>query len=152
MKLSRLNHTQSKVTCFGFTLEELLMALSLSGVTLGSVITGYLMVMQQSECSENSTAGQALAIQRMEQVRAAKWDPMTSPAVDELVSTNFPDIVQSLQIPVMGTNSVNATVKTTFKLLSSDPPLKLVQVDCIWSFLDRKTFTNTIFAYRSPDQ
>ncbi len=136
----------------GFTLAELLMSLALSCVSIGSIVTGYLMVMNHSEWSADATAAQSLAVQRMEQVRAAKWDLLTSPQVDELVAANFPDLTQSLGVPVLGTNIVNATVKTTIRLLSSDPPLKMVQVDCLWTYLNRGTFTNTLFTYRSPDQ
>ncbi len=152
MKLSGILRQRKQGDSRGFTLEELLMSLALSCVSIGSIVTGYLMVMNHSEWSAGATAAQSLAVQRMEQVRAAKWDVLASPAVDELVTTNFPDLIQPLGIPVLGTNVVNATIKTTIRLLSSDPPLKMVQVDCIWTYLNRGNFTNTLFTYRSPDQ
>ncbi len=128
------------------------MSLALSCVSIGSIVTGYLMVLNHSEWSADATAAQSLAVQRMEQVRAAKWDVLASPQIDELVATNFPDLIQPLGVPVLGTNVVNATVKTSIRLISSDPPLKMVQVDCIWTYLNRGTCTNTMFTYRSPDQ
>lgn len=90
-------------------------------------------------------------MQREEQCRAAKWDPKAYPAVDELVESNFPIQVETLDIPVSGTNVVYATNYTTIRTVSTAPILRSIRVDCVWMFLTRGPFTNTILTYRAPD-
>ena len=152
-----LRHNQNRARRWlgsiqGFTLEELLVSLVLASVSMGSIMTGYVSVLRQSEWAANSTAAQVLAMQRVEQVRAAKWDPLAHPAIDEVVSANFAEIKQALSVPMVSTNLPEAKVTTTITTISTDPPLKLVRVDCIWPFLDRGYYTNTVITLRSPDQ
>ena len=90
--------------------------------------------------------------ERVEQIRAAKWDPISYPPVDQVVAVNFPEVVKPLDVPLTDTNNPTAAIRTTVSLVSSDPPLKSIQVDCIWSYWDRGPFTNTIVTLRSPDQ
>ena len=98
-------------------------------------------------------AAQSLATQRLEQTRAAKWDPRASPAVDEVVLTNFPTVPTNiLDMPVSGTNVAYATNFTMITNVSSGGyPLKMIRVDCVWSFRQRM-FSNTVATYRAPDQ
>ena len=95
---------------------------------------------------------QSLAMQRLEQTRAAKWEVQTDPQTDELQSTNFPVEVRVLDIPSSKTNIVYATNVTTITTLSASPALKRIRVDCSWKFWNRRVFTNTIVTYRAPDQ
>jgi hypothetical protein len=71
--------------------------------------------------------------------------------VDQLVSANFPNVVEVLDIPRSGTNLVYATNYTTIAVISTSPPLKLVRVDCVWNFMNRGPFTNTTVTYRTVD-
>jgi hypothetical protein len=128
------------------------MAMAVSALTIGGIIAGYTMATRRAEWSAYSLAGHSLAMQKLEQTRAAKWDPQGWPAVDELVSTNFPVQIDVLDIPISGTNVVYATNTTTITTLSTSPPLKMIRVDCTWKFLSRGPFTNTIVTYRSADQ
>ena len=91
-------------------------------------------------------------MRRLEQARAAKWDPLGYPPVDEVVQGNFPVVVTNLNVPLNSTNVVLATNVTTISSVSADPPLKMVRVDCSWSLLSRGPFTNTVITYRAPDQ
>jgi prepilin-type N-terminal cleavage/methylation domain-containing protein len=136
----------------GFTLVELLLAMGLGGMMVGGVVYGYLQAAKSAEWSAYSLAAQSLAIQRLEQTRAAKWNPLGTPPVDEVLSTNFPQRVEILDIPINGTNVVYATNRTTIVSISTAPALKMIRVDTTWAFCRRGVFTNSIATYRSPDQ
>jgi len=77
-------------------------------------------------------------------VRAAKWDAVSFPAVDELVASQFPPRVSVLDIPKREPNLVFATNFTTITTISTNPLLKLVRVDCVYSFMGRQPCTNSI--------
>lgn len=140
-----------------FTLVEVMIAMSIVVVSLAGVITGYIVATRQAEWSAYSLAAQSLATQRLEQTRAAKWDPRAAAIAgvtnDELVAANFPTVPTNiLDMPVSGTNVAYATNFTTITDVSSGGyPLRMIRVDCVWSFRQR-LFTNTIAAYRAPDQ
>ncbi|MGZ8940734.1 MAG: hypothetical protein ACXW32_16145, partial [Limisphaerales bacterium] len=74
------------------------------------------------------------------------------PPVDELVATNFPLRVEVLDIPTSGSNLAYATNVTSIATVSASPPLKQIRVECTWSFVNGKVFTNTMVTYRAADQ
>jgi len=133
-------------------LEEVVVSMAISALSIAGISTGYIMSAQRAEWVGCAQAANSLARQRIEQVRAARWDPLAYPAVDEVVSNNFPVLVQSLDLPMAGTNAVYATNVTTITTVSLNPPLKRIRSECTWRFMDRGVFTNTITIYRSPDQ
>jgi len=134
------------------TLIEVAISLAIAGISVGGVVTGYVFSASQMEQSACSTAAEFMARQRVEQARSAKWDTLANPPVDEVVINNFPPLVSALDIPVVGNRLLYGTNTTTITIVSDDPPLKMIRVDCVWSFMSRGLFTNTITAYRSPDQ
>jgi prepilin-type N-terminal cleavage/methylation domain-containing protein len=136
----------------GFTLAEVVIAMAIAAVAVGGIVYGYVMSAQRAEWSAYSLAAQSLAMQRIEQARASKWDPNGYPPVDELVSSNFATGIDILDIPISGTNVVYATNTTAITLISTSPPLKMIRVDCRWMFQKRGAFTNTVVTYRGPDQ
>lgn len=131
---------------------EVLVSLVLAVLSTGGIVSGYILSANRAEWSAYSLAAQSLAMQRVEQARAAKWDPSAFPSADDLQSTNFPLAVEILDIPISGTNIVYATNLTTITTVSANPPLKMVRVDCVWRFTNRGLFTNTVATYRAPDQ
>jgi type II secretory pathway pseudopilin PulG len=135
-----------------FTLAEILISVALAALGIAGIVSGYIMAAQRAEWAGYSLAAHALAMERIEQARAAKWDTLANPPVDELVSGNFPTVVLPLSIPSAGTNIVYATNITTITVVSTSPPLKTIQVDCIWPFRLRGVYTNTILTYRGPDE
>jgi type II secretory pathway pseudopilin PulG len=164
-----------------FTLMEVVIAIGVAAVAIVATVEGYVFAAKQAEWSAYNLAAQSLAMQRLEQTRAAKWDTLSTPVVDELVSSNFPTVVDILDIPVNGehltgtvaamfpatlasapaiaayakTNGIKfvyATNHVSVWTLSTNPHLKAIQVECVWSFLNRGLFTNTVATYRSPDQ
>lgn len=152
--IARSNHMRTRIRQqAGITIVEVVISLAIMGIAFGAIVTGYVLSAKRAEWSAYSLAANSLALQRIEQLRAAKWDLNTTPVVDELVSSNFPSGVQLvLDIPASGTNIDYATNFTTITTLSANPPLKMLQVDCVWSFKGRRLFTNSITTYRAPDQ
>lgn len=139
-------------TARAFTLIEVVISSAIAALMIGACVYGYVLSAQRAEWSAYSLAAASQAMQRLEQARAAKWDPLGFPPVDELVPANFPLEANILDIPISGTNRVLATNLTTIELVSTNPPLKLIRVDCVWPFTDGSTFTSTVQTYRAPDQ
>lgn len=136
----------------GITLVEVVLSLAIMGISLGAIIMGYTMSARRAEWSAYSLAANSLAMQRLEQSRAAKWDLLTTPVIDELVSTNFPVQTSILDVPISGLNIAYATNYTQITSVSATPPLRMVRVDCVWPFKNQGLFTNTMITYRAPDQ
>lgn len=139
----------------GFTLTEVIISQAIAGLVFAGVLAGFVQSSTRAEWSAYSLAAQSLAMERLEQARAAKWDPLAYPPVDKLVATNFPVMVSIMDIPVVGTNFSYATNITLIKEISVYPPLKHIQVSCVWAFVSagkRKLFTNTVAVMRGPDQ
>ena len=136
----------------GMTLAETVVSIGIAAVMISGTINGYILSTHRAEWSAQSLAAHALALQRLEQIRSAKWDTAAFPGVDNVTSANFPDTTNLLELPISGTNVVNATLRTAITTLSSNPPLKMIRIDCIWRYLSHGTFTNTVISYRAPDQ
>jgi len=139
----------------GFTLTEVVVAVAVIALTFAGVIYGYIRTVDRAEWSAYSLAAQSLAMQGVEQARAAKWDPQAWPAVDELGVTNLtqeePLDVPAVGEPVWATNYVSVTT------VSLDPPLRQLRADCVWMFKGRPAgiagpFTNTAVTLRAADQ
>lgn len=152
MRLLGIKRQHALCAQSALTLVEVLVALMISGLTLSGIIYGYLMSSQKAEWSAYNLAAQSLALQQAEQCRAAKWDPVASPVIDFLANSYFPQRREILDIPVIGTNIVYATNTTRITNVSTNPPLRMISVECTWSFLGRGVFTNRVVTYRAPDQ
>ena len=135
-----------------FSLIEAMIASTIAALMFGGIVYGYIQSSRNAEWSAYSFAAQSLAMQRLEQARACKWDPDATPTVDELVAANFPVLVSVLDIPMTGSNIVCATNYTTITTISAAPPLKMISVETVWSFsLSKRLYTNTVVTYRAPD-
>jgi prepilin-type N-terminal cleavage/methylation domain-containing protein len=136
-----------------FTLVEVVISMMVVGIMLAGLVSLYTQSAVRAEWSAYSLAGQMMALRGLEQTRAAKWDPRATPGVDELVATNFPQVVDILDLGPSGSGTTYATNVTTIQTVSASPPLKVIRVQCTWSFPWRGgLFTNSIFTYRGPDQ
>lgn len=139
-----------------FTLMETVVALAVAALILGGLVLGYVMSTQRAEWSAYSLAAQSLAIQRVEQARAVKWDLQAFPQTtntDQLVPSNFTPRREILDIPMTGGQITYATNYTTITDFPSPlPEWKMIRVDCVWRFANRGVFTNTIATYRASDQ
>ena len=135
-----------------FTLVEVVISLAILGISLGGILTLYVRSAQRADWSGYSVSAQMMALSGLERCRAAKYDPHGSPPTDALVSTNFPSWVDILDPgPVNGNNSYG-TNTTTILTISTNPPLKMVRVDCTWTYPGRGRFTNSVFTYRAANQ
>lgn len=134
-----------------FTLVEVVVSAAILMIASAALILGYVNTAQRAEWTACSRAAQDLARQRMEQTKSARWDPSANPAVDELTTVNFPLQAVTMDLPVSGAAVMRATNYTTITTISWSPQTRLIRVDCVWRFLDRGLFTNSVVTYRSPD-
>jgi type II secretory pathway pseudopilin PulG len=142
------------VSAAAFTLTEVVMAIVVATLSFGAVIYGYVLTADRAQWSAYSLAAQSLAMQGVEQARAAKWDPKAWPPVDELGLTNYVE-VDTLDVPVSG-RPVPVTNYISVSLVSQNPPLRQLRADCVWSLTSgsrsRGPFTNTVITLRTTDQ
>ena len=137
----------------GFTMVEMIIAMAIAGITVAGVASGFVQVFMQGQSSAYSLAAHSQALRGLEQARAAKWDPSAFPVKDELGSnTNWPPQVDILDLPMSGNNITYATNRVFITTISTKPPLRQIKVQCTWSFMNRRVFTNSIVTYRAPDQ
>ncbi len=136
----------------GFTLAEVAVSMGMMGLLFGGILHGYVQSLHRAEWAAYNLAANSLAQQRVEQARAAKWDTLASPVVDGLVPANFPPAVEVLDVPISGNNLILATNFTTIASVSTNPPVKAIQVDCVWAYHSGRVYTNTVLTYRAPDQ
>ncbi len=134
------------------TLVEVIISLAITGLTVAGVISGYIYCMTSEVKVELMQAAHARALEHIELARSAVWAPNRSNAQDDLVATNFPDVVVTLDLPGANANGTLATIQTTIAPISSSPPLRKIHVDCIWQFKGVEWVTNSIETVRAPDQ
>jgi type II secretory pathway pseudopilin PulG len=134
------------------TLVEVVIALAITGLTVGGIVSGYIYCMTSAVKAELVQAANARAMERIEQAHSAQWDTASWPIVDQLVATNFPDEVVSLDMPGSSSGGTSATIVTTISQISLNPPIRGIRVDCIWQFRGTEWITNTIETIRAPDQ
>jgi prepilin-type N-terminal cleavage/methylation domain-containing protein len=135
-----------------FTLMEVVISLAILGMSLGGILTLYVRSAQRADWSGYSVSAQMMALSGLEQCRAAKYDPHGSPPTDALVSTNFPARVDILDPGTSsGMNSYGTNI-TTILMVCTNPELKMVRVDCTWTYPGRGVFTNSVFTYRAANQ
>jgi len=136
----------------GMTLVEVVVALSLTGLAVGGIINGYNYCTKSAQKAAFCLAANARAVERVEETRGAMWDILDLPVVDQLVSSNFPAKVVTLELSGSGGGSVPATIQTVISQISVAPPLKRIRVDCIWNYRGIQMITNTIETCRAPTQ
>src|SRR6059058_5895092 len=119
-------------TAEAVSLIETVIAVAIAAMVIGGLITGFVQSARQAESTAYILAAQAQASQGLEQVRAAKWDPTVSTgAVDQVISTNFPPFVQLLDVPGSSPRPIYGTNITTISVVSTNPLVKMVRVDCV---------------------
>jgi prepilin-type N-terminal cleavage/methylation domain-containing protein len=139
----------------GMTLVEVLVASLVSLLALAGIVSGYIFANTSAEKFGLSLSATAQASQWMEQMRSAQWDISSFPVVDNLTTTNFSNEVVTLESPGNGTNVIYATNFATITMISTNPPLRRIRVDCVWifnGFHESGVYTNTIETCRAPNQ
>jgi type II secretory pathway pseudopilin PulG len=147
---------KTRTGCEGFTLTETVFALLVAVLLFSSVLLGYGYLTDRAEWSARSLAAQSLALQAVEQRRAAQWDTRVWPVVDEGGLTNYaqPEILDLPTTPGQTNWATNFIRVTT---ISSNPPLRQIRADCVWTLPSRRPairgpFTNTAITLRAADQ
>jgi hypothetical protein len=155
MRYVRCFTRASQRRTLGFTLTEVVISVGLAALTFTGVIYGYALTSDQAQWSACSLAAQSLAVEGVEQARAAKWDPQAWPQIDELGITNYSQ-VSPLSVPVAKGNIMFATNYISITTVSAVPPVRELHSDCVWRMLNgsrtRGLFTNTVVTLRAPDQ
>jgi prepilin-type N-terminal cleavage/methylation domain-containing protein len=139
----------------GMTLVEVVVALAITGLMVGGIVTGYIYCATSAIKAELAQAANAKAMQRIEEARSAPWNTSSALIGDQLVATNFPDEVVTLDMPGTNTAGTSATIQTTITPISPTPfapPLKTIHVDCIWQFRGAEWVTNSVETIRAADQ
>lgn len=136
----------------GFTLAEVLFSLLIVGVSLGGILGVYIESAVCSDWSAHSVSAQMNALNGLELCRAAKYDPRGTPPTDLLVSSNFPQRIFVLDVGTSVGQNTYATNTTTIVTLSTNPPLKMIRVDCTWYYRRKGLYTNTAITYRAANQ
>jgi hypothetical protein len=134
------------------TLVEVVVALAITGLMVAGIVTGYIFCTTSTVKDSLYMAGNARAMERLEETRSAIWAPFRGDPEDDLVATNFPDKVVTLDLSGSGSDTTSATLKTDISQISLSPPVRRIRVDCIWQFRGVELITNTIETIRAPDQ
>lgn len=134
----------------GFTLVEAVVSMAIAGIAIAALMAGFSAVHRSAESSAYSLAANALAVQGYERVRGARWDALSFPAEDQVVSSNFPPSRMVLDV-ASGTNVIYATNYTTITTISTTPMLKSVRIDCVYPFANRGFRTNSLVSYRAAE-
>ena len=146
-----------------FTLAEVVVCIALTTLLFSGLICGYIGASYRAEWTGYSLAAQGLAIQQIEQAKAAKWDPWAADAPCDI--TNVQKTTgATLDLP-MNTGTTNAVWATNYTTIRTLVPVDSVvgtnlvsviqvRVDTVWPFLwhgTRYYYTNTIVDYFAPD-
>lgn len=126
--------------------------MAITGLAVGGIVNGYNFCTNSAQQAALRLAANARAIERIEEVRSAIWDTAQYPVVDQLVATNFPSKVVTLDLSGSGGVITPATIQTEISQISVNPPLKRIRVDCIWQVMGEQWVTNTIETFRAPGQ
>lgn len=153
MRLEREFGTRPRRAEGGMTLVEVAIALGVAGLAIAGMVNGYIFCTQSAAKSALSLAAGARAVERLEQTRAASWQTTSYPPVDQLVASNFPPEVVTLDLPAASGVITYATNYTQITQISTNPPLRGIRIDCIWTFRGSASLnTNTVETCRAPDQ
>ena len=133
------------------TFIEVMIAMTITGMVVMGIVKGYYFCTTSSEKSALALAANARAMERLEETRSAQWDTSSYPAIDQLVTANFPDKVVTLDLTGTGAEVTVATLVTQISQISATPAIKRIHVDCIWTF-NAKTLTNSVETCLCPDQ
>jgi type II secretory pathway pseudopilin PulG len=135
----------------GMTLVEVIVALGITTLMVAGIVTGYIFCTTSTVKDSLYMAANSRALERLEETRSAIWAPYRSSPVDQLVATNFPDKIVTLDLSGSGSEITSATLKTDISQISLSPPVRKIHVDCIWEFKGAQVVTS-IETCRAPDQ
>jgi hypothetical protein len=134
-------------------------ALAVMALVMGSIILCYIQACERAQWAGYALAAQGLAIQQLEQARAAAMDPngpvceLTNIAPNGTITT-----AATLDLPMPGTNSIWATNYVGIKVVTNSVnplvTIYMVRVDTVWPLTRGGVvhyFSNTAACYYSED-
>jgi prepilin-type N-terminal cleavage/methylation domain-containing protein len=155
----------------GYSLVEVVIAAAIIALVYGAILNCYIQSGLRAQRSGYSLAAQSLAIQQIEQARAAMWD-MALAKNDvtnlNLLGRSYNSSSQTwsayttniLDVPYIATNYILVTNYVTIQHidLNNDPntpgEVQMIRVDTVWPFFYRNRnlyFTNTAATLLAPD-
>jgi len=134
----------------GFTLIELLVAMGIAFTVLAGLAFGYIQAYRITDSSLLQAAAQRLATDRLEMVRLGRWQHYGAQPTNQL-SSYVGTTVTSLQVPSVTSSQILASVVTQVSSLGANPPLTLIQVQCIWTDPNGFNYTSEVATVRAPD-
>jgi len=134
------------------TLTEVVVALFVTTLAILGIVQGYHYATNSAERAALYQAANARAMERVEETRSARWDLAAPTQVDQVVNSNFPPKSVVMDLSGSGAVATMATLFTEITQVSSNPPLKRVRVDCVWTNRGVQIITNSVETLRAPDQ
>jgi len=156
--VTRFKQTAKPRAGAAFTLVEVVISVTILALAMAGMIYGYAQTNYRAEWSSMSLAVQALTVQSVERVRAARWDVYSSSSgltPDELgngtntvVITNI--FTNAVLVPSSGaTMTVTNVVKISTVSTTPNPPVRQIRADTPWYYTRMQTwYTNTVITYR----
>jgi len=155
----------------GFTLVEVLISAAIMALVFGGVITSYIQAGKRIQWTGYSLAAQSLAVEVVEQIKSATWDPAQTPPVNNLTNLNLQGASYNaatltytghttaiLDVPYSDTNSVLATLYVTVQMFNvggnANVQAQFVRVDTVWPYTARGPViycTNSLCTIVAPD-
>jgi type II secretory pathway pseudopilin PulG len=136
----------------GMTLVEVVVALFVTGLAIIGIIRGYYYATNAAQKAALFQAANARAMERLEETRSALWDVTAPTPVDRVVASNFPPKSVVLDLSGSGAVATLADLETIITTISTNPPLKRIRVNCIWTYRGVEVITNSIETLRAPSQ
>jgi type II secretory pathway pseudopilin PulG len=134
----------------GFTLVEYLVCFMIGTFSITTIATGYVIASQRTAYLTASAVAQRVAKERMEEVCRARWDLYCNPPINDIPSMAGTYAVSLRLLQAGADDVVPATVTTAVTALGGGPPLQMIRVDCVWSYMGRGPYTNTVVTFRAP--
>jgi prepilin-type N-terminal cleavage/methylation domain-containing protein len=161
MRTQRQDFISLRKNPAGFTLAEVVIALTISALLFSGLVLGFMESSRRAQWSADNLAAHSLALQGIDQARAAQWVTLAPNQTDKCRQTNFPSVTTNiLDVPISGGNTNNYIYATntwtiTDIATNGNYPLKMIRVDCSWLFkcgARTTVYTNTVSTLRAPDQ
>jgi hypothetical protein len=135
------------------------MSIAVLAVVMASIILCYIQTCERAQWTGYALAAQGLAIQQLEQARAAAMDPNGSVCeLTNIAPSGSTTTHATLDLPVPGTNYVWATNYVGIKLVTNSVnpvvTVYMVRVDTVWPLTvagQVQYFSNTAACYYAED-
>lgn len=134
----------------GFTLVEQVIAIAVLALVMAGLIHGYVQTTYRAEWSAMSVVAQSLALESLEQARAAKWDvySLGGAAADELPPGTYTNVFTNAVLCPLTGQTMTVTNFLQITTVGSYPPVRQIRCDCAWQFSPGHWFTNTVITLR----